>query len=193
MLELKMVDTIGSGIRRMFNLQRQRFFPMPDYDLTDNKVKVTIVGRVLDMDYATLLTKDRSLNLTEIELLSRIQMHKTLTDYEIAYLRKRKLVEGRKGSLHLSESVAKNIGRKAEYDKKKGYKDEHYREKILAFIKDNGSASRKDIDSLLMPILPDALTEKQKITKIGHLLATMKKTGVIDVGEKKAWIYTGDK
>jgi ATP-dependent DNA helicase RecG len=133
-----MVDTIGSGIRRMFSIQRQRFFPMPDYDLSDNKVKVTIVGRVLDMDYATLLTRDHSLNLMEIELLSRIQMHKTLTDYEIAYLRKRKLVEGRKGSLHLSESVAKNIGKKAEYKKKKGYKDEHYYEQILTFIKERG-------------------------------------------------------
>jgi ATP-dependent DNA helicase RecG len=193
MLELKMVDTIGSGIRRMFNIQRQRFFPMPDYDLTDNKVKVTIVGRVLDMDYATLLTKDRSLNLMEIELLSRIQMHKALTDYEIAHLRKRKLVEGRKGSLHLSEAVAKTIGKKAEYDKKKGYSDEHYHMQILALIKERGTAKRKDIDALLMPILPDALTEKQKITKIGHLLAAMKKSGVIDVGEKKSWVCTADR
>jgi ATP-dependent DNA helicase RecG len=166
---------------------------MPDYDLTDNKVKVTIVGRVLDMDYATLLTKDRSLNLSEIELLSRIQMHKALTDYEVAYLRKRKLVEGRKGSLHLSESVAKNIGKKAEYEKKKGYNDEHYYEQILALIKEKGQARRKDINSLLMPILPDALTEKQKMTKVGHLIATMKKSGVIDIGEKKGWIYTGDR
>jgi ATP-dependent DNA helicase RecG len=192
MLELKMVDTIGSGIRRMFNIQRQRFFPMPDYDLTDNKVKVTIVGRVLDMDYATLLTKDRSLNLSEIELLSRIQMHKALTDYEVAYLRKRKLVEGRKGSLHLSESVAKNIGKKAEYEKKKGYNDEHYYKQILDLVKGKGPASRKDIDALLMPILPDALTEQQKVTKIGHLLTALKKAGAIYLGDKKAWVYTGN-
>jgi hypothetical protein len=44
-----------------------------------------------------------------------------------------------------------------------------------------------------MPILPDALTEKQKMTKVGHLIATMKKSGVIDIGEKKGWIYTGDR
>ena len=84
MVELKMVDTIGSGIRRMFNLQKQRFFPMPDYDFSDNKVKLTIVSKVLDMDYAALLAKDHSLNLMEMELLSRIQMHRNLTDYEIA-------------------------------------------------------------------------------------------------------------
>ncbi|UOG92663.1 MAG: hypothetical protein L3K52_02770 [Candidatus Thiothrix sulfatifontis] len=30
MVELKMIDTIGSGIRRVFNKQRERFFPLPD-------------------------------------------------------------------------------------------------------------------------------------------------------------------
>ena len=30
MVELGMVDTIGSGIKRMFNKQRDRLFPMPD-------------------------------------------------------------------------------------------------------------------------------------------------------------------
>jgi ATP-dependent DNA helicase RecG len=64
---------------------------------------------------------------------------------------------------------------------------------ILALIKERGTAKRKDIDALLMPILPDALTEKQKMTKIGHLLAAMKKSGVIDVGEKKSWVCTADR
>ena len=33
MSNLKMVDTAGGGIRKMFNYQRARFFPMPEYDL----------------------------------------------------------------------------------------------------------------------------------------------------------------
>lgn len=40
MVELKMVDTIGSGIRRMFGYQRKRLFPMPDYDFSDGRVKL---------------------------------------------------------------------------------------------------------------------------------------------------------
>jgi len=35
MVNLNMIDTIGSGIKRMFTLQRQRSFPMPDYELSD--------------------------------------------------------------------------------------------------------------------------------------------------------------
>lgn len=190
MVELKMVDTIGSGIRRMFNLQKQRFFPMPDYDFSDNKVKLTIVSKVLDMDYAALLAKDHSLNLMEMELLSRIQMHRNLTDYEIAYLRKRKLVEGRKNALYVAKTVASNIGKKADYTKNKGLDDKYYKDLLSKFIKQHKKVSRKDVDELLLTKLPEALTEKQKITKIGHLLSALKKAGVIRLGEKKMWEYT---
>lgn len=189
MVELKMVDTIGSGIRRMFNLQKQRFFPMPDYDFADNKVKLTIVSKVLDMDYAALLAKDHSLNLMEMELLSRIQMHRNLTDYEIAYLRKRKLVEGRKNALYVAKTVASNIGKKADYTKNKGLDDKYYKDLLSKFIKQHKKVSRKDVDELLLTKLPEALTEKQKITKIGHLLSALKKAGVIRLGEKKMWEY----
>lgn len=192
MVELKMVDIIGSGIRRMFNLQRQRFFPMPDYDLSDNKVKVTIVGKVLDMDYATILTKDKSLSLMEIELLSRIQMHKKMTDYEISYLRRRKLVEGRKESLHLSKTVASNIGKKAEYTRNKGLDNEYYKNLLAQFIKQYKQVSRKKVNDLLIPKLPDVLTEKQKITKIGHLLSALRSAEKIRQGEKKMWVYIGN-
>lgn len=191
MVELKMVDTIGSGIRRMFNLQKQRFFPMPDYDFSDNKVKLTIVSKVLDMDYAALLAKDHSLNLMEMELLSRIQMHRNLTDYEIAYLRKRKLVEGRKNALYVAKTVASNIGKKADYTKNKGLDDKYYKDLLSKFIKQHKKVSRKDVDELLLTKLPEALTEKQKITKIGHLLSALKKAGVIRLGEKKIWEYIG--
>ncbi|MCK5119614.1 MAG: putative DNA binding domain-containing protein, partial [Candidatus Latescibacteria bacterium] len=50
MANLKMVDTAGGGIRKMFNFQRKRFFPLPDYDLSEKRVKVTITGKVLDID-----------------------------------------------------------------------------------------------------------------------------------------------
>ena len=191
MVELKMVDTIGSGIRRMFNSQRLRLFPMPDYDFSDNKVKVTVVGKVIDLDYASILAKDKSLNLADMELLSRIQLHKPLTDYEIAYLRKKKLVEGRKSALYIAKSVASNIGMKADYTKHKGLDDEYYRDFLTKFIKQHKKVSRKEVDELLLEKLPDALTEKQKMTKIGHLLSSLRKKDVIRLGEKKIWEFIG--
>ena len=35
MVELNLIDTQGGGIKRMFDTQRKRSFPLPDYDLTE--------------------------------------------------------------------------------------------------------------------------------------------------------------
>lgn len=187
MVELGLVDTIGSGIRRMFTKQRERLFPMPDYDFSDNRVKVTIIGKVIDIDYAMLLTKDKMLSLVEIEMLSRLQMHRPLSDDEISYLRKRKLVEGRKSSLYIAKSVAKATGQKAEYTRNKGLDDNYYKDLILKALDQHMTMSRPEIDSLLMTKLPEALTDKQKVSKIGHLLTALRMANEIVFGEKKLW------
>ncbi len=61
-----MVDTIGSGIRRMFLFQRDRFFPMPEYDLSDGKVELTLIGKVINEDYARLLARRKDLTLNDV-------------------------------------------------------------------------------------------------------------------------------
>ena len=187
MVELGMVDTIGSGIKRMFDKQRERLFPMPDYDFSNNRVKVTIVGKVLDVDYARLLTRDKTLSLLDIEMLSRIQMHRPLSNEEIDYLRKRKLVEGRKNALYFAKSVAGATGQKAEYTRNKGFDDEYYKDLILKALEQHERMSRPEINTLLMTKLPEALTEKQKLSKIGNLLTFLRKSGKIELIERKMW------
>lgn len=187
MVELGMVDTIGSGIKRMFDKQRERLFPMPDYDFSENRVKVTVVGKVLDVDYARLLTRDKTLSLLDIEMLSRIQMHRSLSKEEIDYLRKRKLVEGRKNALYFAKSVAGATGQKAEYTRNKGFDDEYYRDLIMKALEQHERMSRPEINALLMNKLPEALAEKQKLSKIGHLLTYLRQSGKIEIGDKKQW------
>lgn len=187
MVELGMVDTIGSGIKRMFDKQRERLFPMPDYDFSENRVKVTVVGKVLDVDYARLLTRDKTLSLLDIEMLSRIQMHRPLSKEEIDYLRKRKLVEGRKNALYFAKSVAGATGQKAEYTRNKGFDDEYYRDLIMKALEQHERMCRPEINALLMNKLPEALTEKQKLSKIGHLLTYLRQSGKIEIGDKKQW------
>ena len=187
MVELGMVDTIGSGIRRMFNKQRERLFPMPDYEFSDDRVKVTIIGKVVDIDYAMLLTRDKTLTLLDIEMLSRLQTHRPLSDEEIAYLRKRKLIEGRKNALYFAKRVAKATGQKAEYTRNKGFDDNYYKDLILKALDQHVTMSRPEIDTLLMTKLPEALTDKQKVSKIGNLLTSLRKADKIVFGEKKLW------
>jgi len=190
MVELGMVDTIGSGIKRMFNKQRDRLFPMPDYDFSDGRVKVAIIGKVMDIDYARLLTRDKSLTLLEIEMLSRLQTHRPLTDDEIAYLRKRKLVEGRKSSLYFAKSVARAINQEVEYTTLKGFDDQYYRDLIVKALKEHHRLRRTDINRLLINKLPAALNDKQKNNKIDYLLKLLRKGGDIYVDEDRFWRLT---
>ena len=43
----------------MFNKQRDRLFPMPEYDLSDEKVKVSIIGRVIDEAFSQILIANK--------------------------------------------------------------------------------------------------------------------------------------
>lgn len=42
MAEINMIDTIGSGVRRVFQTQKKRFFPMPTYSFTEDSVSVEL-------------------------------------------------------------------------------------------------------------------------------------------------------
>jgi len=191
MFNLKMVDTAGGGIRKLFLFQRQRFFPMPDYDLSDNRVKVTLTGKVLDMDYARLLARDGGLALPEIMALDKVQKHLALDGDEERLLKAKELIEGRKPNFFIAQAVAEKTGQKASYSKNKGFEKRYYLDFILKAIGENGSMTRKDIDELLWNKLPEWMTDKQRKIKVGNLLGELKRTGHITrIGAKKtsSWI-----
>lgn len=175
MVGFNMIDSIGSGIKRMFRVQRQRLFPMPDYELSDNKVKVTLYGKVLDMDYARALVRNPDLDLEEIIMLDKVQKKKTLTDYEIKKLKERDLIEGRKPNFHISAGVAEKTGQKEEYIRNRAFKDQHYKDLILDYINKYKSATKGDIDKLVIEILPAVLNNKQKENKVRNLVYAMSK------------------
>lgn len=179
MVNLKMVDTIGSGIRKMFFYQRQRLFPLPDYNFDDNKVQVTIIGKILDIGYASILAQNTTLSLSEIEILNRVQLNKTITDQELNYLRKKKLIEGRKPNIFLSKSVAQKIDQKIEYSNNKGFDDSYYCDLIIKALSEHKVLTKQEITKLLIKKLPDILTIKQKHSKIQNLLTKLRKCGKI--------------
>lgn len=175
MVNLNMIDTVGSGIKRMFRSQREKYFPMPDYDFSSGKVKATITGKVLDVDYARVLAQNPDLSLDEIILLDKVQKRKDITEEEILHLKSKGLIEGRKPNFHISQQVAEKTNQKAEYIKNRGFKDQHYKEMILEFIDKYGSASKTDIDKLILDILPQVLDKKKKENKVRNLVYDMSK------------------
>jgi ATP-dependent DNA helicase RecG len=174
MFNLKMVDTAGGGIKKIFNFQRDRFFPMPDYDLSGGRVKVTIAGKILDIEYARLLAQNKDLILDEIMLLDKVQKKQAITELEEKILKSKKLIEGRKPNYFIGIKVAQETGQKAAYSKNKAFDKEYYLDLIEKAIKQHGSLDRSEIDELLWKKLPDWMEDKQRKTKVTNLLSELR-------------------
>ena len=179
MFNLNLVDTIGSGIIKMFNAQKNKFFPLPDYDVSGEKVKVTIIGKILDMDYARLLAQNPSLSLDEILMLDKVQKRKKINAAEEKYLKIHKLIEGRKPNFFVAKKIAQETGQKAEYSKNKAFEKEKYFDWILKSIKEHGSLNRSDINKILWNTLPEWMNETQKKIKINNLISELRRKNVI--------------
>ena len=86
MVNFGMIDTVGSGIRRMFTTQRQRNFPMPDYELNEpGRVRVRLIGKVIDEKYTWMLADRTDLNLMDVIALDKVQKGKPLSDDEFFF------------------------------------------------------------------------------------------------------------
>lgn len=176
MVNLNMIDTIGSGIKRMFLKQKERFFPMPDFDLSaPNKVAVRIAGRIWDVNYTKLLMSKTDLDLKLVVLLDRVQKNLPITDAEIKELKKFGLIEGRKPNLHVSAKIAEATQDKSNYIKLRGFKDEHYKKLILEYLDKYKQATKSDIDNLILDILPEILDKQKKANKVKNLIYAMSK------------------
>jgi ATP-dependent DNA helicase RecG len=174
MFNLKMVDTVGGGIKKIFNFQRERFFPMPEYDLSGNKVKVVITGKILDVEYARLLARNKNLTIEEIIMLDKIQKKQPLTGFEEKHLKSKNLIEGRKPNFYIGIKIAQKTGQKATYTKNKAFDKSYYLDLIEKAIREHGSVDRNDVNDLLWKKLPDWMNEKQKTSKITNLLSELR-------------------
>jgi ATP-dependent DNA helicase RecG len=188
MAELNMIDTMGYGIYAMHLAQARRYFPMPDYDLSEPQaVKMTIHGRIVDPAYSRLLLQKTDLSLVEILAPDRVQKKLPLDDVMVKQLRRAGLIEGRRPNLHVSAFVAKATATQADYIRTRGQDDDFHKKLILDFLAKFGSASRKDVDQLLWGKLSDALDEDQKRNKISNLLNNLSRGGEIwNAGSRKA-------
>ncbi len=188
MVNLNMIDTIGSGIKKMFVIQRNKYFPLPDYELTDDKVKVSFTGKVVDINYAQKLATLKDLSLLDIIALDKVAKNKDLTKLEIKSLRNKKLITGRKPNFHIAASVAKATGEEVNYMKQKGIDDEYCKKMIIDYLEEFGEAKRSDFEALLLDKLPDVLSNEQKSNKIKNILQNLRIEKLIITNEKRAWI-----
>jgi ATP-dependent DNA helicase RecG len=185
MVNLNMIDVIGSGIKKMFTIQRERFFPLPTYNISDKEhTEVTIHGKLINESYSRLLKKHPELSLDDVIALDKIHKNIPVSETELQRLRDLKLVAGLASELQVAGNYAK-------------ISYQEYKQMILNLITLNDSATRDDIVNLIMPTLsPDEPIEKRQ-RKITNIIARLSKQEKIikntsTTDKYPVWIFVGD-
>jgi ATP-dependent DNA helicase RecG len=180
MMNFNMIDTKQMGIRMVFNIQRQRFFPMPDYDLTrPREVAVRVYGKVLDENYTRLLFGRDDLDMETIFLLDCVQKRMPLENEQYARLKKLGVIEGRRPNVFVSAGIADIVDERAQYIKNRAMDDNYYTQLVINYLRKYRQGRKGDFVELLSNKLSDVLDTKQKVSKVRNILACMKKDGII--------------
>ena len=197
MYKLNMIDTQTMGIRKVFRIQKEKFFPMPDYDLSEKtQVSVTVYGKILNENYTKVLYDNPDLDIETVFLIDSVQKHKPINKDAVKYLRKLGIIEGKMPNIFISAGISEIIDDKAQYIKNKGFDEEAYCQWIINYLKTYKKAKKKDFLELLGNKLPDSMTDKQKEAKLKNILNKMQRKGIIttdsDNKRKANWILVNE-
>ncbi len=180
MVKLNMIDTQAMGIRRVFRIQQEKFFPLPDYDFSaPRQISVTVYGKVLDENYSRVLFENPDFDLSTVYLIDRVQKHIPISKEAIKELRRLGVIEGKAPNIYVSAKVAESTDTKAQYVKNKGFDDEYYKKLIISYLETYEKGKKQDFIELLADKLPDTMDEKQKNSKVRNLLSSLKNEGRI--------------
>lgn len=176
MVNLYMIDTNSMGIPMMYQIQRDKCFPLPTYDLnTINRVKVTVYGKILNKNYTQLLYSNDELDMKTVFLLDKVQKKEVISKESFKVLKKQGLVEGRYPNVFVSFKVADIVGQKAAYVRNKGLDDDICKQLIVKALQSMGEVSKQELMEVLEKALPEVLSDEQKSKKVSNLLQAMKR------------------
>lgn len=195
MVNFNMIDTVGRGIKKIYTEQRNRFFPMPDYDIDNERktVGVTIYGQMIDDKYTDLLKRETSLTLKECIWLDAVQKHRAITKEAAKHLLGRGLIEGRAPHFTISLSVAKMTKQVGQYTKERGLTSKTIEKLILQLAMNAGDTGFKRVDAFeaLQNVLPAGYSKEEKLRKIGNIFVQMSDNGLIERADAgKRWFIT---
>lgn len=191
MVNLYMIDTNAMGIPMMYQIQREKCFPLPTYDLEEsNRVKVTLYGKILDRNYTQLLHSNDALDLKTVFLLDKVQKKEIISKEDFYVLKKEGLVEGRYPNIFVSYKVADIVGQQTDYVRNKGLSNDVCKQLIIKALETMEKASVGELKEILAGALPAFLDEKQQSKKVSNILQAMKRDKIADVtgtGHSARW------
>ena len=196
MVNFNMIDIVGRGIRKIFNQQWERRFPMPDYeiDAAKKEVAVRLYGNAINEKYTKLLKENKDLSLEDCILLDAVQKGHRLSESDAKNLLERGLVEGEYPDLTISLSIARQTKQLPEYTKVKGLERDKIKQMALQFIQNAGEEGTK-LDAILeyiKDVLPSTKSLEQKRRLLRHILEEMKNENMIQINGR-TWFENGYK
>ena len=178
MVNFNMIDTVSRGIKKMFNEQWRRHFPMPDYeiDVLNKTVGVRIYGNSINEKYTKLLKENNSLILEDCILLDAVQKGHRISEYNVVSLLEKGLLEGDITDYRISIDVAKKTKQLPEYTRNRGLDKAKIQQMIIQYLQNAGfsGAKRDTISEYLKEVLPQNKTHEQQERMIGNILSEMK-------------------
>lgn len=189
MVNFNMIDTVSRGIKKMFNEQRKRHLPMPDYeiDALNKEVGVRIYGNTINDKYTKLLKENETLTLEDCILLDAVQKGHRISEENALALLNRGLLEGNTSEYSISLDIAKKTKQLPGYTRNKGLDKAKIQQMILQYLQHAGceGAKRDSIFEYVKEVLPNGITNEQKLRKLGKLLVQMEEENLITtIGRK---------
>lgn len=184
MVHFNMIDTVSRGIKKMFTEQMERRFPMPDYEIDNDKreIAVRIYGNAINERYTKLLKDNKNLTLQDCISLDAIQKGHRIDEKIAQDLMKRGLIEGEAPNYTISLSVAKASKQLPGYTKVKGLDKARLKQMVLQLLQNAGEdgARREIIYEYLKDLLPSNKSPEQQLRYLGRLLVEMNEEKTIE-------------
>ena len=180
MTNINMIDTVAMGIRKMYKIQQERLFPMPDYNfLKPDKVAVKVYGKILDKNYTHMLYDHPEFDIETAYLLDQVQKKMPLKKEQYKTLRNLGVIEGKVPNVYVSLNIAEITDDRAQYTKNKAMDDKYYMDLIVKYLEQWGEGKKSDFITLLNDKLPNVLNDKQKENKVKYYLKVLSKRETI--------------
>lgn len=190
MVHFNMIDTVSRGIKKMFTEQWQRRFPMPDYEIDNDKqqVAVRIYGTSIDERYTNMLKNNDSLTLWDCISLDAIQKGHRIDETVAQDMIQRGLIEGEAPNYRISLTVAKKTKQLSGYTRVVGLERDKIKHMVLQYIQNAGAdgAKRSEIMEYLGGTLPSRNTPEQNGQMVGNILKELASEGNVQ-SIKQRW------
>ena len=195
MVHFNMIDTVSRGIKKMFTEQWQRRFPMPDYEIDNDRqqVAVRIYGTSIDERYTNMLKNNDSLSLWDCISLDAIQKGHRIDESVAQDMIQRGLIEGEAPNYRISLTVAKKTKQLSGYTRVVGLERDKIKHMVLQYVQNAGAdgAKRSDIMDYLGGTLPSRNTPEQNLKLLGNIMGEMNQEGLIET-RNRLWFPKHD-